>query len=182
MQVGSRKKELCAAFGFEGLFPFDNGLCPLPAGQRVDEAIYRANLAMMRDCDGAILNLTPFRGVSADAGTIFELGLLVGLGKPAFGYTNDAADLRERVCQYFGGQPVAAGSEWCDSAGMIIEDFANADNLMIDMALVLSGARIVRVAVHPEQRWKDLTGFIACLELAAAHFGTRPAAGLDIIS
>ena len=31
--------------------------------------------------DSGICNLTPFRGAGADAGTVFELGMLVGLGK-----------------------------------------------------------------------------------------------------
>jgi nucleoside 2-deoxyribosyltransferase len=36
-----------------------------------------------RDC-----NCSPFRGVSLDAGTAYEIGYACALGKPVFGYSN----------------------------------------------------------------------------------------------
>ena len=45
---------------------------------------------MMEESDIIIANLTPFRGASADAGTLIELGWFLGRGKPAFGYSNTA--------------------------------------------------------------------------------------------
>ena len=81
LAVGTRKKALCEKYGFIGLFPFDNEIKSAPPGARTDALIYHANLAMMRAADIGIFNLTPFRGVSADTGTVFELGLMIGLGK-----------------------------------------------------------------------------------------------------
>jgi|SRR5271166_4862479 len=165
--IGKQKKRLCADYGFQGLFPFDNEVSPEGSGQRIDLLIYRANTAMMHDADFGILNLTPFRGPSADVGTVFELGMLVGLGKLAFGYTNDDSDLLTRVKRAQAAEFDAAAKVWRDAAGMTIENFGNSDNLMIDAALTEQGAPIVRHRAAPEEAFCDVTGFRACLELAA---------------
>ena len=70
--IGLRKKALCEKYGFVGLFPLDNEIANLPADGRLDQAIYAANLVLMKEADIGICNLTPFRGISADAGTVFE--------------------------------------------------------------------------------------------------------------
>lgn len=130
-----------------------------------DHAIFRLNVAMMRCADAGIFNLTPFRGPGADAGTVFELGLMHGLGKPVFGYTNAAATLLERTPH---ATRDAAGA-WRDRDGLLIEDFGNADNLMLDACLHDAGAPIVRAA--RDCALADLEGFEACLRLAAARLG-----------
>ena len=97
IEMGNRKKTLCEEQGFVGLFPYDTEIDSIPINAREDHFIYRANLAMIRRADAGVFNLTPFRGVSADAGTVFELGLMIGLGKPVFGYTNESDDLLTRT-------------------------------------------------------------------------------------
>ncbi len=166
VEIGRRKKELCAKYGFEGLFPFDNEIDAGAAG--ADRLIYQANEAMIRRADLGICNLTPFRGTSADAGTVFEFGLLAGLGKRIYGYSNVAEDYLMR-CQNAGGARFdPARQVWRDANGMTIENFGNADNLMIDNALILHGGhRVVRRAAAPDRLFEDLTGFEACLRLAA---------------
>jgi nucleoside 2-deoxyribosyltransferase len=165
--IGRRKKELCSLYGFQGLYPYDNEAVPDGSGVGLDLLIYRANVAMMRQSDFGILNLTPFRGPSADVGTVFELGMLAGLGKPVFGYTNDAEDFLARVRRMEAAQFDAVDKVWRDSAGMKIEDFGNADNLMIDATLIEQGRPVVRYAAAPSAHFYDLTGFEACLRLAA---------------
>jgi nucleoside 2-deoxyribosyltransferase len=163
--LGQRKKALCAAHGILGLYPLDNtpgASGPLP----LDSLIYRANVAMIRDADCGILNLTPFRGVSADVGTVFELGMLVGLGKPVFAYTNESADLLDRVRLAHPLTFDTAEGLWRDAAGMMVEDFGNADNLMIDAALREGASLLVRHVAAPEHLFHDLTGFEMCLRLA----------------
>jgi nucleoside 2-deoxyribosyltransferase len=173
--IGRRKKELCAQYGFEGLFPFDNEVGPDAAGERIDKLIYRANEAMIRRADLGICNLTPFRGPSADVGTVFELGLLVGLGKPVFGYTNVVDDLLRRYRRLDPAvtfDPVA--NVWRDANRMTVEDFGNADNLMIDNALLdYGGHSMVRHPAQRENLFEDLTGFEMCLRLAAEKFAGR---------
>ncbi|MFC7552233.1 nucleoside 2-deoxyribosyltransferase [Pseudoroseomonas wenyumeiae] len=47
--------------------------------------------------------MTPFRGPSADAGTVFELGFMRALGRPVFGYANAVANFRDRTLAFLGG-------------------------------------------------------------------------------
>jgi nucleoside 2-deoxyribosyltransferase len=170
--VGTRKKDLCKLYGFEGLFPLDNDDVRDANGIRVDLLIYRACVAHMRAADFGIFNLTPFRGPSADVGTVFELGFFAGLAKPIFAYTNDPDDLLQRVKRSDDVSYDAGTREWRDSMGLTVEDFGNADNLMIDMALAEQDHPIVRHAALPHERFRDLTGFEACLREAAQMFAT----------
>lgn len=75
----------------------------------------------MDSCDAIIANLTPFRGISADPGTVFEVGYMIGQGKPAFGFTLDNRLYQQR-----------AGATCQDELGHTIEDFEMSDNLMIE--------------------------------------------------
>jgi nucleoside 2-deoxyribosyltransferase len=170
LAIGARKRALCAQYGFEGLFPY---AADAPSDDTVahDLAIYRACVALLRGADLAILNLTPFRGPSADVGTAVEFGMLLALGKPVFGYTNDPDDLIDRVRRVEAASYDAAGGVWRDAAGMAIEDHAHADNLMIAAALADAGHPIVRHAAAPAERFRDLTAFEACLRLAARERG-----------
>jgi nucleoside 2-deoxyribosyltransferase len=178
ISIGTSKKRLCAEYGFEGLYPFDNEVAPDGSGTRVDIVIYRANVAMMQDADFGILNLTPFRGPSADVGTVFELGMLAALGKPVFAYTNDNEDLLARVKRAEAAQFNETTKVWRDSSGMTIEDFGNADNLMIDVTLAEQGRSIVRHAGTHDARFRDLTGFEACLRHAAEALISTPGSRL----
>lgn len=164
--VGARKKALCAARGLTGLFPFDNEAEPR-SGDRLDVVIYKANVDMIRSADFAVFNLTPFRGPSADVGTVYELGYARALGIPCFGYSNDARDLRTRVGT-FGRLAADAKGGWRDAVDMSVEDFGNADNLMIDASFATAGAPIVRNTVPGSDLYTDLRGFEACLEAIVA--------------
>jgi nucleoside 2-deoxyribosyltransferase len=163
--LGVAKKALCVTHGFEGLFPFDGEAAP-QSGTRLDLVIYRADVALMREADLGIFNLTPFRGVSADVGTAFELGMFAGLGKPSFAYTNDPVDLLGRV-RRIGILAQDAIGAWRDQQSISVEDFGSADNLMLEMTLAEQGRAIVRHSAAPDRLFADLTGFEACLRQAA---------------
>ncbi len=167
LEIGARKKALCEDFGFVGLFPLDN---QFPSGgAKLDEKIFAANVELMRSADAGIFNLSPFRGVNADPGTAFELGFFSAANKPAFAYTNKAEDYFDRVSEKFGLHRAPDGSA-CDALGLLIEDFGNADNLMLDAALKQQGRAIVRPSVSLPGL-DDLAGFSACLRQAKLHFG-----------
>jgi nucleoside 2-deoxyribosyltransferase len=166
IDIGRRKKELCKSYGFEGLYPLDNDIASDTSDTRLDLLIFRACVAHMRAADFGIFNLTPFRGPSADAGTVFELGFFAGLAKPSFGYTNDADDLLARVRRFETLSQDAATGEWRDGMALATEDFGNADNLMIDGGLIGQGHPIIRHAAPAAARYHDLTGFEACLRQA----------------
>ncbi len=159
--IGRRKQALCAAHGLVGLYPLDHDLGA--ADDRLDRTIFRLNVAMMRRADAGIFNLSPFRGPGADPGTVFELGLMHALGKPVFGYTNAAGTLLERTP----GAARDAAGVWRDADGLMVEDFGNAENLMLDACLAEAGAPMVRAAVTGGLA--DLTGFVTCLRLAAGR-------------
>jgi nucleoside 2-deoxyribosyltransferase len=170
IELGERKKRLCGAYGFEGLYPLDNEMSA-PPGERIDRLIYRANEALIRRADVGICNLTPFRGSSADAGTVFELGLMAGLGKRVFGYTNSVQDYLDRTRPRETLSFDSDRKAWRDAHGMMVEDFGNADNLMIDWAVAEhGGVPIVRHNARPAEIYRDLTGFEKCLKLAAEAF------------
>lgn len=118
------KRALCTAFGLHGIAPFNPELDMNRPAEELWRAIYDDDLRMMRESDAVIANLTPFRGASADAGTLVELGWFLGQGKPVFGYSNSAVAFAERSRQ----QAALAGEPM---AGLAIEDFGLADNLMI---------------------------------------------------
>jgi nucleoside 2-deoxyribosyltransferase len=171
IELGTRKKRLCSAYGFEGLFPLDNEIVQASSDERVDRLIYRANEKMIRSADFGICNLTPFRGVSADPGTVFELGMLAGLGKRVFAYTNVALSYFDRIKSNEALAFDASQTVWRDANGMTVEDFGNADNLMIDWAVAEHGGfPIVRHDARPTDIDRDLTGFETCLRLAAEAF------------
>jgi nucleoside 2-deoxyribosyltransferase len=174
VDIGRRKQDFCAEYGFEGLFPFDNQIDPGAPEARIDTLIYRANVAMIRDADAGIFNLTPFRGPSADVGTVFELGLFAGLGKPVFAYTNDGSELLDRMKRSGDAAYDAAAAQWFDRAGMRIEDFGNVDNLMIDACFAQQGVdHFVHRTAAEATALDDLEGFVACLARASRHFSTN---------
>ncbi len=147
-EVAAAKKALCAAAGHEGLFPLDAKLPPFAPTAAFAAAIFASNLAMIRAADAVLANLTPFRGPSADSGTVWEVGFAHALGKKVFGYSNVAADFAARTRAFVG-----AGD------GLEVEDFGLAsDNLMIHFTLA---GYFAHDAADP---WRDLTSFKAALK------------------
>jgi nucleoside 2-deoxyribosyltransferase len=159
--AGARKQALCAEHGFDGVYPMDaalelKGLTKAEAARRIS----LANEALMRSCDLVIANCTPFRGVSMDVGTAFEVGYMRALGRPVLGYTNTLLHIGER--SHMGRKAIDLPFD-SDFEGVEIEDFDLAENLMIEIAITESGGTLVRNAVPAGAEMADLTGFEACL-------------------
>src|SRR6202790_1812124 len=95
IDIGRRKVELCARHGLIGLYPLDNAIDS--TANDASMQIFRGNENMMNEADAIIANLTPFRGPSADAGTVYELGYMVGRGNLCLGYSNDPSSYADRV-------------------------------------------------------------------------------------
>ena len=170
VEIGKRKAAICARHGVHGLYPLDNAV-DLTASD-ASLTIFKGNEAMMDAADAVIANLTPFRGPSADAGTVYELGYMAGRGKFCLAYSNDPASYVERVAR-FGALTKSADGLLTDKDGLAVEDFALADNLMMIHALDLHGARLVTPRQTPADIWHDLTSFEACVVLAAGHAGGK---------
>jgi len=174
VEAGRMRVEICARYGLEGRFPLDAqvDLRGLPLAERA-HAIFRANEGLMRDCDGAIANLTPFRGTGMDTGTAYEIGFMRALGRPVFGYSNSHLSYFERVAA-FDPKPLKRrkGADetmaFEDSDAMGIEAFALSENLMITGAIRESGTVIVQAKTKRRVRYTDLAAFEECVKQAAS--------------
>lgn len=160
-QVAFEKKQICANHGIIGLFPLDN---EISTGQLQHEdvanEIFRVNCGAMNEADLLIANTTPFRGVSADVGTAFEIGYMYAQGKPVFAYGRDDRTYFKRVVQ---SDAKAREHDRSDAQGMRIEDFGLSDNLMLVCAIRRHGVEVV--STHRE--WDDLTAFEECVRVVA---------------
>lgn len=166
---GDTLKAICRDYGLRGVFPLDAPTPALPEGSAAMpdwHRIARANEAHIRGADALIANLTPFRGPSADAGTLFEVGFMRALGRPVFAWSASGETLRAR-----------SGGGTRDADGLTIEDFGLVENLMIPAAIADSGGRLH--AAPLADAWSDLSLFEACVRDAARLLlapGRRPAA------
>ena len=101
----------------------------------------------MRICDAVIVNLTPFRGPSADVGSAYEMGFMRALGRPIFAYSNDDRAFLDRVTAHCGGHVrVRPTGEHEDLDGTAIEPFGLHDNLMLIGGVIASGGCIITEA------------------------------------
>ncbi len=145
----ARRAAICVAHGLVPISPF-NALEEPPAWATlpVADRIARRNEAHIRGADAVIANLTPFRGVSADVGTVYEVGFARALGLPVYAYTTTTTLLSDRT-----------GPGTHDVDGLEIERFGLHENLMIDAAVREAG---VLIALD-RPAWTDLDAFTACV-------------------
>ncbi len=163
-----RKQAICARFGLCGLPPLNEDLDPGVQGADLAMAIFRKDLAMMQRADLVIANLTPFRGASADSGTLVEIGWFLGQGRPVFGYSNTATGFAERS-----RQQVAAIAD--PLPGITVEGFGLPDNLMIPGAVLAGGGHPMVLPEDGVDRAFDaLDVFERCVALAAAALPPPP--------
>lgn len=130
-------------------------------------AISAVNELCLRGADILLANLTPFRGVGADTGTVFELAFMAALGRPIFAYSEDPRSHLQRVSDFYQSAPVS-DSEGVLRApdGLMVEEHDMVDNLMIDGAIAHRNGRIVRAQSNEDQ---PMDVFEDCLALVAAQ-------------
>jgi len=150
-QRAQKAREIADVYGFKPLIPMDNDITtenktPL----QIRDEIFEKNMKMINKCDIVIANITPFRGPSADAGTVWEIGCAVGQGKPVFAFTDDMSDYNTRV----------------KPDGMAIEDFKSVDNLMI-------ACSVKSVSPSLEEAFKKAAFYVAELENKKANKNTN---------
>ncbi len=166
-EIGRAKQQLCAEAGLEGVFPLDTQL-DLTGLAKTEQArrIALGNEGLMRSCDAIIANLTPFRGVSMDSGTAFEVGFMRALGRPVFGYTNaGAADYAARARAW--RQQDSRLPFDCDRPDQEIEDFGLAENLMIAVAVSETAGAVGQTGAGGDAVMAELAAFKPCVEWAA---------------
>lgn len=156
----ARERALCLDAGFEPLIP-----AVMPPGEGGDELaarqFYAARMAQLRQADAAIVNLTPFRGPSADTAAVFEAGVLAGLGRPIFAYLNVASEIEAeyvaRVDQMLGAS-LDENRVWRDADDCQVEDHGLPETVM----LWGEARRLFVIVTHDPLR--DVTGLELCLE------------------
>jgi nucleoside 2-deoxyribosyltransferase len=162
----AEKRALCAEHGLIGITPLDPHEDPpdwagLPEWRRIG----LRNEARIRTCHAVIADLTPFRGPSADPGTVYEVGFARALGLPIFGYSADPLPFLPRTLAFLGDAATRHGEDWRDASGLLVEAFGCLDNLMIETGILESGGTLIA------ERAPVSTLFRRCLTLAAGALG-----------
>jgi nucleoside 2-deoxyribosyltransferase len=173
-EVFAAKTALCDRYGIEAAPPMDAGA--LTPEERLSRQIYLRNIRLMDGADLIIANLSPFRGPSADVGTVFELGYGFAKGLPVFGYSNDPRGFAGRVEAFVGPAALGYDGQKYGRDGYVIEDFGLVDNLMIDETLEGFGG-LFRPNGGEPRALSDLSQFERCLAHAAEHLARRAAHG-----
>lgn len=112
------KKNAIQQYGYMSSYLLDLGFLALvPIDNECADAleIKKANQHMIITCDYVLADITPFRGVSCDVGTAYEVGMAEALGKEVILYSSDRRAYKDRVKE----------------DGMIVESFGLVENLMI---------------------------------------------------
>jgi len=161
----SRKVAICAEYGIEGVCPLNEAAVRLASMSDVEFAhsIFHKDLSLMDQCDILIANLTPFRSVSADSGTLVELGYFLGRGKPTFGYTNNSQSFADRCKKHLLVLPD-------EITGLTLEGLGMPDNLMIPGAILHGGG--LTMTTPPQGMdlpFDSLQVFQLCVSNVAAH-------------
>jgi nucleoside 2-deoxyribosyltransferase len=171
-EIGARKRSICERHGLIGVFPTDEEDAGDPTLSLAEQglSVSRAMERVMRSCDAMIVNLTPFRGPSADVGSAYEMGFMRALGRPIFAYSNDNRPYLDRVVAFCGGVVrLRPAGEQEDPDGMAIEPFTLHDNLMLSGGIVSSGGCMIAEAVQHAERYTSLVAFERCAAHAAAE-------------
>ena len=163
-----RKAEICARHGLHARPPLNEDIATLAAMSERDawRAIYQKDLEMMEASDLAIVNLTPFRGASADAGTLVELGWFLGRNRPVFAYSNSAETFTARSATILEAVPDPI-------AGLTVGGFGLPDNLMIAGAVEQTGGYPILLPEQGSLSFDSLEMFERCVMIAAAEMGRR---------
>ena len=164
-----RKKAICGRHGLEGVSPLDD-LSDEPA-EWAELPFWRKiahrNEAHIRTCQALIANLTPFRGPSADVGTVYEVGFARALGLKIFGYATVSNPFLDRTLAALDGAAQAqSDGTWVDDDGLLVEQFGLFDNLMIEGGIAGSGGVLIAENVD---RWGDLSLFERCVAAVAGR-------------
>ncbi len=88
-------QHMCNGLGLQALCPYDENIVTA-------KNIYLHNLDLIRQADGAIADVNPFRGTEMDSGTAWEIGALYTLDKPVVGHYREHITMRARAINHVG--------------------------------------------------------------------------------
>jgi len=164
-----RKKAICDRHGLAAVSPLDD--LPAEPTEWADFPFWRKiamrNEAHIRSCQALIANVTPFRGPSADVGTVYEVGFARALGLMIFGYaTTSELFLARTLAALDDAAQARPDGSWRDGDGLLVEQFGLFDNLMIEGGITGSGGALI---TGDADRWSDLSLFERCVVVAAGQ-------------
>ncbi len=168
-EILNRKSAIASEIGFIPVAPGDADIPACETKLAHGIAISAYDEKLMLSADAIVANLTPYRGVSADTGTCFELGYMCALGRHVCAYTNDRKNYFERVCDYYGGEISidASGNARSTSDGLLIEDCDMIDNLMMHGSVESRGGFLEKHQASAECMFTDLTAYRRVIERLA---------------
>jgi nucleoside 2-deoxyribosyltransferase len=171
-EIGERKKDLCLKYGFEGVFPIDVELkVEGKSSREIGLCISEINEGLIKSCDFVIANITPFRGPSAEVGTVYEMGFAHALGKKVLAYTNVAEPFTQRTVETLKDQVKRDDDgKLRDSHGMFVEEVELVDNLMVDGCIHANSGLLVVASAPVGKLFTFLGGFEECLKAAKCLF------------
>jgi len=140
LEVLEIKKNLCKKYGFEGLAPLDNEVDFSLPKAKIRALIYEANIELIKQSNILCVNLNAFRHGEPDAGTVFEIGYGVALGKEVYVYVDSTESMLEKT-QAFDDNCHQNEGVWLDGNDLMIEDFEGMFNLMItESTTIINGS------------------------------------------
>ncbi|WP_248928806.1 nucleoside 2-deoxyribosyltransferase [Paenibacillus hamazuiensis] len=131
VQYGRELRELCRAYGFEGLYRLDKEPLDNLSGPDTAKMIFYANVGLIRVADILIADLNPFRGYEPDSGTVFECGLGYALNKKLYGFISDGRTMYDKLAHAINPQTGTFKD------GMAVENFGLPLNLMLSIPVHL---------------------------------------------
>lgn len=135
-----RLKLACEALGLVALLPADGEEESSP--DALEKRIYEANMQRLRSAHGVVANLSSFRGLEPDSGTVFEVGAAVALGIPVVAYGVPEGSYADRAKATLKCAHDAGGVLRESDTGIAVEDFGQPLNLML--------ACSIRIEATPE--------------------------------
>lgn len=122
----------CETLGMVGVPPTETQVDATSVdGDAIAQRIYEGNIALIRSADAVIANLQDFRGLEPDAGTVFEVGYAIALGKPVVGYGVRNGSYAERVARAIPCVQATDGELREAASGVMVEGLGQRLNLMI---------------------------------------------------
>ena len=149
--IFERLVAFCDTLGLQGVPPSDGGIAAdLRLGdEERAQCIYEGNVRLLREADGVIANLVPFRGHEPDSGTVFEVGFATALGKPVVVYGVAPGTYADRVCATVECDTSADGVIRERASGVRVEGLGQRLNLMLTRSTEIADsaeAALVRLA------------------------------------
>ncbi len=169
-RVGEAKRQFCQSHGLDAYFPLDSEIdIDAYSGIEAARRIFLDNINLLEDSDIVLANVTPFRGYSADIGTVFEIAYAIAKSKKVFAYSSEEREYSQRLGAQrnsFMMDREGSGGYIRDVNGMLVEDFGLLDNLMLAVPLQNEAGRIfVRPAVkaNAQERVVAFDAFRDCV-------------------